>query len=349
MMRKKIFPAFIAVAMLLLIDPVHSLAGQGGHILSVGLGPLKWIGLGAAGLVVNEATLSALFKSFKTIFNEALSAYQPQWEAGGMKVTSTTSVETYAWMGAFPKMREWIGERFIKNVNAQAYNVANKTFEDTMSLKRTSIEDDQYGVFSPVVKAQAIAAAQLWDDLFFTLLNNGFTGKSYDGLAFFSTTHKSGSNKDSGGGSVLSVTSWEKALAAIRSTTDSQGNPLFAGNEPLTLWVPPALEGTAKRILNAEIVAAASGTASETNIWKGSATPKVSSKLTSATAWMVTVDFMGLKPALIQVREEPEFVQLIDPKTSDHVFMRDEYLYGTRARGNAAYGLHQLAYGSVGA
>jgi phage major head subunit gpT-like protein len=313
----------------------------------------EWLGISAPtgvsmALVVNAANLTALFKNFKTIFNEAVTAYKPMWQDGAMRIDSTTSVENYSWMEAFPKMREWIGDRFIKNLSTQAYDVANKNFEDTVAVPRTKIEDDQIGIFRPIVAAQGAAAAQLWDDLFFALMNNSFTGKSYDGIAFFATTHKSGSNKLSGGGSVLSATSWETALAQIKSTKDAQGNPMFSGNETLTLWVPPALEGVARKIINADFISVTGGS-TETNVWKGSANLKACPKLTSATAWFVTVNFNGLQPFVVQVRQEAEFDQLVDPSTSDHVFKRNEYLYGTYARGNAAYGLHQLALGSVGA
>jgi phage major head subunit gpT-like protein len=39
----------------------------------------------------------------------------------------------------------------------------------------------------------------------------------------------------------------------------------------------------------------------------------------------------------------PELDQLTNPSASDRVFLKDEYLYGVRARYNAGYGLWQFA------
>jgi len=299
-------------------------------------------------LVINGANLLALYKNFRTIFNEAMAAAVPQWDKIAMSVPSGTAIESYNWMGAFPKMREWIGDRQISNLKAYDWTIKNKDWETTVAVPRNSIEDDQYGVFSPIIRSMGAAAVIHPDDIVFALLANGFTGKGYDGKTFFATDHASGSNKASGGGSAFSVTSYEAAIAAIRAIKDDKGNALFSGTEQLTLVVPPALEGAAKRLLNADFISV-SGGSTENNIWKGSANLIVSPKLTSATAWFILVDFMGLRPLIYQQRKEPEFVAKEDPTSSDHVFMRKEFLYGADSRDNAGYGLHQLAYGSVGA
>lgn len=340
-MIQKIWKGALVLALLVIVA-LPAIAGQADQKeLDI---PTGWL---IGGLVINAGALSALGKNFRTIFNEALSAYQPRWKNGAMEIPSTTSVNTYAWMEAFPKMREWIGDRVVKNLSTQAYDVKNKDFESTVGVKRSAIEDDQYGVYSPVFKSQAIAAASLWDDLFFALLNKGFTDKSYDGLAFFATTHKSGSNKLSGGGSVLSSTSFGDAVKALRTQKDAAGEPLFSGNEKLTLWVPPALEQTARLLLNADFISVTSGS-TQNNIWKNAANLEISAKITTATNWFLTVEFMGLQPFLVQVRKLPEFVAMVNPD-DPIVFSRNEFQYGTHARGNAGYALHQLAVGSVGA
>lgn len=314
--------------------------------------PLFGIGAGlgalvAFGLIVNEQTLNGLRTNFNTIFNQARSAYQPQWTDGAMDVPSNTSMNTYGWMADFPKMREWIGERFFKSIKEESYTIVNKTFEASVRVPRESIEDDQYGIYAPRFTAMGMAAEQLWDDLFFKILNDGFTGKSYDGKTFFATNHESGGNKASGGGSALSATSYAAAIAAIKSQKDTKGDPMFSGTEPITLWVPPALEQTARLLINADFVSVANGS-TQNNVWKGSATLKVCGKLTSATSWFLTLDFMGLKPFIVQKRRLADFVAQENP-ADPSVFNRNEFTYGTSARGNSGYGLHQLAYGSVGA
>ncbi|MEX6732518.1 Mu-like prophage major head subunit gpT family protein [Pseudomonas aeruginosa] len=46
-------------------------------------------------------------------------------------IPSTTASNTYGWLGQFPKLREWIGQRVIKDMAAQGYQITNKLFEST--------------------------------------------------------------------------------------------------------------------------------------------------------------------------------------------------------------------------
>lgn len=344
MKRKTVMQLMLAVV-LTVMCVLPAFASQGDPmspgVISVGVGLL------ALGLVVNQQVLEGMRKNFFTIFNEARSAYQSQWQNGAMDIPSTTSLNTYAWLEDFPKMREWIGERYFKALKSQAYSIINKTFESSVRVPREAIEDDQYAIYSIRFRAMGAAAEALWDDLFFDVLNSSFTGKSYDGKTFFATDHPSGSNKLSGGTSALSTTSYEAALALLRGQKDSKGDPLFNGSERVKLWVPPALEGTGRRILNADLIAV-SGGGSESNVWKGSAELVVAPKIKVATNWFLTVEFMGLKPFIVQQRRLPDFVAQENP-ADPSVFNRNEFEYGTSARGNSGYGLHQLAVGSVGA
>lgn len=49
---------------------------------------------------------------------------------------------------------------------------------------------------------------------------------------------------------------------------------------------------------------------------------------------------------IFQERTRPEFETQENPGTSDHVFIKDEYLYGVRYRCNGGYGFPHLAYKS---
>lgn len=133
--------------------------------------------------------LNALDTVFKTEFKRGLELIKPQWAMIAMKISSSTATNTYGWLGHFPKLREWVGERQIKKMQAQAMSIDNKTFESTVGVKRTDIEDDQVGLFTPMVQQAGQAAAELPDDLVFSLLAKGKTTLCYDGQNFFDTDH----------------------------------------------------------------------------------------------------------------------------------------------------------------
>lgn len=106
--------------------------------------------------------------------------------------------------------------------------------------------------------------------------------------------------------------------------------------------VPPQLRVTALQILKAETI---EGT---TNIHRDSATPLVLPELAAhPTKWFLLDLSRPLKPFILQIVKEPEFVALDSPD-DEHVFKRREFLYGVDCIDNAGYGLWQLAWGSTG-
>lgn len=62
--------------------------------------------------------------------------------------------------------------------------------------------------------------------------------------------------------------------------------------------------------------------------------------------WMLLDLSMPLKPFIFQKRRDYNFVIKEDGKTSDHVFSRDEFVYGSDARVACGYGFWQMAFGS---
>lgn len=65
----------------------------------------------------------------------------------------------------------------------------------------------------------------------------------------------------------------------------------------------------------------------------------------TGTPWFLLDVSRPVKPLVFQTRK-PYQLQSLDKESDTNVFMRDEYLYGIRARVNAGYGLWQFAFGS---
>lgn len=154
-------------------------------------------------MIINQAALSGIYKSFKTIFGEAFAGAPSVFERIATVVPSAGREVTYAWLGAFPQLREWLGDRVIANLKASDYTIKNKDFEATVAVPRNDIEDDQIGVWRPMIDGLAVAAKQHPDYLVFSLLAAGFTTLCYDGQYFFDTDHPVGgaSVSNHGGGS----------------------------------------------------------------------------------------------------------------------------------------------------
>ena len=143
-------------------------------------------------MIVNQQNLAILNQAFSGAFRGALTGTTPMWGQAATLVPSTAAETKYAWLGQITRFREWIGERHIQSLAVHDYAIKNKTFENTVSIGREEIEDDQYGVYTPVIQQLGQDAAQHPDELVFNLLNAAFTTPCYDGQYFFDTDHPVG-------------------------------------------------------------------------------------------------------------------------------------------------------------
>ncbi|HHT9137378.1 MAG TPA: Mu-like prophage major head subunit gpT family protein [Candidatus Wunengus sp. YC60] len=303
-------------------------------------------------MLINKPTLEAIFINMKTTFLNAFDAAPSQWARIAMLVPSSVKQHDYAWLSTFPKMRKWISEKVIKSLAAYKYSIINDDWETTIEVDRNDIEDDNLGIYAPQAQMAGYSAKQLPDEIVSDLVNNGFTSLCYDGKAFFATNHPvagaSVSNKASGGSSPLSIATLAAAQAsygagrvALRKMKDEEGRPLNI--MPNILYVPPALEDTARALLTVDRLEDG-----KANPYKGTAELIVDARLTSDTAWFLMDTTKPIKPFIYQERKAPVFVEQTNPQADD-VFMRKKFKFGAEARGAGGYGFWQLVYGSVGA
>jgi phage major head subunit gpT-like protein len=223
-------------------------------------------------MIINEGNLAALFLGFNVSFNKGLGSAPSYYQKVATVTQSGAETETYAWLGEFPRLRKWIGDRIIKNLMAHTYAIKNETFETSVGVKRSSIEDDRYGVYGPLMEEMGRVSAEHPDELIFTLLGSGFTVTGYDKKPFFATDHPTQN--------------------------------------------PDGTEGAASNFADG-----------------------------SGPAWFLLDTSRPMRPLIFQKRIDYELQSLVT-SDSEHVFKRDEYLYGVRARVNAGFGLWQLAYAS---
>lgn len=299
-------------------------------------------------MIVNVKNVRQVFVNLKATYQKAFEQTPSDWKKVAMVVPSTSKENDYSWLSRFPKMREWIGDKVIKALEAFNYTIRNKDWEATIELDRNDMEDDQ--ILGLAVQAQGAgqSAAELPADIVFALLSNGFTNLCYDGQPFFDTDHfvagKSVSNK---GTKKLNVTSYDAAKAsygaartAMRQFKDDEGASLKV--RPSILVVPPALEDDANYLMTADRFPD-----NTPNPYKGSAEVLVVPELTSDSAWFLLDTTRPVKPLVYQERKKPEFVEQTD-YNNDNVFMRKKFHFGAEARANGGYGFWQMAYGSTG-
>ncbi|HXG29326.1 MAG TPA: Mu-like prophage major head subunit gpT family protein [Nevskiales bacterium] len=310
---------------------------------------LGLLSFGFAGLVINKANLEEIFRNIKTSFHKAFDAAPSQWEKIAMLVPSTSSENNYKWLSNFPKMRRWVGAKFVKSLEAFKYTIVNDDWEATIEIDRNDIEDDNLGIIGPQAASAGFSAKQLPDEIVGELVNGAFANPCFDGQFFCDTDHPvagaSVSNKLTAALSITTLAAAQASLGAARTAMrlfkDDEGRPL--GATPNVLMVGPALEDTARALLTNDRLEDG-----KPNPYKNSMELVVNPWITSQTAWFVLDTTKAIKPFIYQERKKPVLVSMVDPN-SPTVFNLRKFLYSAEARAAGGYGFWQLCVGSTGA
>ncbi len=139
--------------------------------------------------VVTQALLDALNTTFSTAFTKGETEAPVVGEILSTPVPSTTSINTYGWLGSLPIFRKWIGEKRATQLMQKVYQLLNEDYEATLPIHKNQIEDDQIGLYPALFQGWGKEAKQWMDRLRFLALAEGHLRECYDGQNFFDTDH----------------------------------------------------------------------------------------------------------------------------------------------------------------
>lgn len=140
-------------------------------------------------MIINISSITGLTVGFRKEFNMGFQGAAPQWQKIAALIPSITGSNQYPFHSAFPKLRQWVGDRQAKNLLAYTYSLANQQYEGTVKVDRPSIINDQYGVFNLDMQMMGYSAAMHPDEITFAAAAAGATGLCYDGQPFFNASH----------------------------------------------------------------------------------------------------------------------------------------------------------------
>jgi phage major head subunit gpT-like protein len=280
-------------------------------------------------------------------FNNGLEMAPDTWKSFAGTAPSSSASNIYPFLEQFGGMREWVGDREIKSFASKKLEVLNKDYEDTVSVGRNDIEDDQYGLYGALIAQMGLNSAKLWNELAYEALLGGSSEKWLDGSAFYLTTRKYGSNticnKTT---SALSETTFNTAYQAMLEYKGHNGKPL--GIVPDLLIVGPNLRATAWDIVKNQFAYDATDKVQIGNVNANLVDLLVAPELTGTydDYWFLACTKGVLKPVMVQQRKMPKLTRM-DKEDDENVFMRKEFIYGTDARGAAFLSLPHLIYGGI--
>lgn len=143
-------------------------------------------------MIINAENLASVYTGLTAVFNNAFQTTETWYERVAMTVPAKTRIMDYKFLLDFPMVREWIGDRQVNAMEPKAFQVESKDWEATIEIDRNDIEDQQIGIYNPVVAALAQEARRHPERLIAALLKNGTSSPCYDGKNFFATDHPVG-------------------------------------------------------------------------------------------------------------------------------------------------------------
>lgn len=140
-------------------------------------------------MIITPSSLKSLYVAFSAAFHSGLGSAPSNYQQVATVVPSSTKSNEYGWLGKFPTMRQWIGDRVINGMAAHGYAIKNLPFELTVGVDRDDIEDDNLGIYHPMMVDLGQSTSEHPDGLVFGLLKAGVSTLCYDGQNFFDTDH----------------------------------------------------------------------------------------------------------------------------------------------------------------
>ena len=322
---------------------------------------------------IAQPNADIVFRQADIKFYEATKAFKPYTVESGLVgiVPMETLIEDQLWSARIPVGREWVGPRRVNSVSQHAKRLVARPYEDTIEMRMEDLKFEKLPLFTQNIETLAQQSEKLIDyQAAAYLLTNTHVG--FDGQVLFSQSHPT-----SGGdvtvklpSSVPSVQSnfdpttpltWDNYVAArakMMSWLGEDGKPLSI--EPDLLVVPPQLQGIAKNILEADMIAnvtanipAGGGVGqniilAQNNTFKNTARLLIAPDLANMPqSWFLCDTKKAIKPLVWGNLESPIFTYLIDPK-SPNVFWLRTYVYGWSRWGTLTESLWYLIYGATG-
>jgi len=290
-------------------------------------------------MIISATNLKTLYSVYKTKFMNAFAAHVNEHTAWWKTEPSDTETEDFPMLLQSSGMREWLGDKVIKNIAAHMLSLTNRDFEDTYGVKKNKIEDNKAIKLASVFAIMGVNAKNLHPDIAFEALVAN--GNWIDGKTFYSATRKYGkATINNYTTAAFSLEAFDAGMLAMETYCGHGDKSLKV--KATRLIVGPANRAAAEAILLKEKLADGSD-----NLNYKRVELEVHEDLVGdyANYWFLMDDRdKVIPPVIVLDRKAPEFIRQDNP-TDSCMFDKGEARYGTEARAVAGKTLPHRIYG----
>ena len=270
-----------------------------------------------------------------------------------MTVNSDQALESYAWLGNAPALREFIGGRTAKELIENGFTISNKDYESSIKFKSKDMRRDKLGMIQVRVNQLAERVLDHPAKLLTALLLTGASALCYDGQYFFDTDHAEGSSGTQANSISVDIVAPTaptvdefalgvmKGLQAILGFKDDAGEPMNQSASSFQVQVPVSYMAVAL-----EAVTALLGTGGKSNTLpalkgKFSIDVVVNPRITWTDKFAIIRTDSSAKAFVLQEEDIPDVVAL--GEGTEYEQLNREQLFGIDWTGNVGFGFWQHA------
>jgi len=276
-----------------------------------------------------------------------------------MRMQSDQALETYAWLGNAPALREFIGGRTPKELAENGFTISNKDYEGSILIRSKDMRRDKVGQIQIRVNQLADRANDHPAKLLSALIIAGESTVCYDGQYFFDTDHSEGESgtqdndivfdiSDAGTGGTATAPKADtmsaailKAIAQMYGFKDDRGEPMNQGASSFVVMVPTTFMGAALEAVSALLVGGGNTNVLKALEGKFNIEIVPNPRLTWTTKFAVFRTDEAAKPFILQEEAMPDVVAL--GEGSEYEQLNKEQLFGVDWTGNVGYAYWQHA------
>jgi phage major head subunit gpT-like protein len=275
---------------------------------------------------------------------------------------SDQASESYAFLGQSPAMREWIGGRQAKGLDANSQILTNRHYEATLEIAVRDARRDKTGQIIARINEFADRAITHWASLLSILLINAPSAVCYDGQYYFDTDHSEGDSGTQSNdisvdistlpaavhGASAATPSMEEmqqailaGIAQILSFKDGRGEPMNENAQSFMVIVPVSLFLVAVSAVSAVTTAALQQNLNPNLIAGLKIDVQMNPRLTWTTSFAI---FRTDSPIKGLIRQSETDVELkVKAEGSEFEFDNDAWQFGIDSWRTAGYGYWQRA------
>lgn len=288
--------------------------------------------------MIDAKELNAIEKLVREEFGGAFMGAPTSYQLFTTEISDTENTSWFEWIGALPRVKEWVGNRQIEQMKQYDYSIKSKNWELTILQNYAKLFDKSKTKLAAMTKQKVAGLGQQFRqdypaETIISALEAGTVNLAYDGIPFFSNASgvRTIDNLAAGSGTTVDniIADIKTNRAVMKKFTDDKGRVMNV--TPNLAVIPAELEIQFQEITRTKL------RSSSDNMFYGALDYVVDGRLTDPSDWYLMATLEFIKPIVCMITQDVQIA------VDDMTFKNKSVAIGADASGNVGYSFPFLA------